>query len=366
MASEKKTPSILIVGAGPTGLTAAVELARRGFAPRIVDRNAGPTPLSKAVGIQAHSLDLLEPSGATERLLAAGLRIAGGTVHYRGGVLGKLEFTALRHRFNFLLALPQSETEEVLAGVLAGLGVTVERNTTLAELSAEGDGVKVALDDPQGRESARFDLVYGADGVHSTVRKALGFDFAGYTHAREWSIADAEIEVWPYTAGRAHLFLGQGGDVGFMIPIGPNRFRAVSNTPDALARVPGDYRVAKLLRSDTFRIPVRQCASYQTERVFLGGDAAHVHSPVGGRGMNLGIEDACAFARRLEADDLADYTAERHPVGQRWIAASEAVLRRVQATNPAVVLLRNTALAVAGRLPPVQRALLSRVAGVAA
>jgi 2-polyprenyl-6-methoxyphenol hydroxylase-like FAD-dependent oxidoreductase len=151
-----------------------------------------------------------------------------------------------------------------------------------------------------------------------------------------------------------------------MIPIGPNRFRAVSNTPDALARVPGDYRVAKLLRSDTFRIPVRQCASYQTERVFLGGDAAHVHSPVGGRGMNLGIEDACAFARRLEADDLADYTAERHPVGQRWIAASEAVLRRVQATNPAVVLLRNTALAVAGRLPPVQRALLSRVAGVAA
>jgi len=202
------------------------------------------------------------------------------------------------------------------------------------------------------------------------VRLAVGFDFAGYTHAREWSIADAEIVSWPYAAGRAHLFLGQGGDVGFMIPIGPNsyelgRFRAVSNTPDALARVPGGYRVVKLLRTDTFRIPVRQCARYQTERVFLGGDAAHVHSPVGGRGMNLGIEDACAFARRLAEGDLAGYTAERHPIGQRWIAASEAVLRRVQATNPAVVLLRNTALAVAGRLPPVQRVLLSRVAGVA-
>lgn len=360
------SPSVLIVGAGPTGLTAAVELARRGFAPRIVDRNAGPTPLSKAVGIQAHSLDLLEPSGVTERLLAAGLRIAGGTVHYRGRVLGGLDFTALRHRFNFLLSLPQSETEEVLAGVLADLGVTVERNTTLAKLSEAGDGVEVALDDPQGRETVRFDLVYGADGVHSTVRKALGFDFAGTTHAREWSIADAEVEAWPYAAGRAHLFLGQGGDAGFMIPIGPNRFRAVSNTPDALARVPGDYRVEKLLRTDTFRIPVRQCATYQTARVFLGGDAAHVHSPVGGRGMNLGIEDACAFARRLAEDQLAGYTAERHPIGQRWIAASEAVLRRVQATNPAAVALRNLALTVVGHLPPVQRVLLSRVAGVAA
>lgn len=359
------TPSVLIVGAGPTGLTAAVELARRGFAPRIVDRNAAPTPLSKAVGIQAHSLDLLEPSGATERLLAAGLRIAGGTVHHRGRVLGRLDFTALRHRFNFLLSLPQSETEEVLAGVLAGLGVTVERNTTLAELSEDGDGVRVALDDPQGRETARFDFVYGADGVHSTVRQALGFDFAGYTHAREWSIADAEIEAWPYEAGRAHLFLGQDGDVGFMIPIGPHRFRAVSNTPDALARVPGDYRVAKLLRSDTFRIPVRQCAAYQTAQVFLGGDAAHVHSPVGGRGMNLGIEDACAFARRLAEDALAGYTAERHPAGQRWIAASEAVLRRVQATNPAAVALRNLALTVVGHLPPLQRRLLARAAGIA-
>jgi 2-polyprenyl-6-methoxyphenol hydroxylase-like FAD-dependent oxidoreductase len=361
-------PRILIVGAGPTGLTAAVELARRGYAPRIVDRNAGPTPLSKAVGIQPHSLDLLEPSGATDRLLAAGLRIAGGTVHYRNRVLGGLNFTNLRHRFNFLLALPQSETEEVLAGVLAGLGVTVERNTTLAELSETEDAVKVALDDPQGRDSGRFDIVYGADGVRSTVRQALGFDFAGYTHAREWSIADAEIESWPYAAGRAHLFLGQGGDVGVMIPIGPNRFRAVSNTSDALARVPGNYRVAKLLRTDTFRIPVRQCATYQTARVFLGGDAAHVHSPVGGRGMNLGIEDACAFARRLSAkdpeDDLAGYTAERHPTGQRWIAASERVLRGVQATNPAAVALRNLALTVVGHLPPVQRRLLARVAGV--
>ena len=285
MASQEKGPSVLVVGAGPTGLTAAVELARRGIRPRVIDRNSGPTPLSKAVGIQAHSLELLEPSGVTERLLSAGLRLPGGTIHFKGRVLGRVHFSALKHRFNFLLALPQSETEEVLTGVLADRGVTVERNTTLAELREEGDGVTALIDDPQGRETARFDLVYGADGVHSTVRQALGFDFAGYTHAREWSIADAEIESWPYEAGRAHLFLRGDGDVGFIIPIGPGRFRAVSNTPDALARVPGGYQVAKLMRTDRFRIPVRQCASYQTARVFLGGDAAHVHSPVGGRGI---------------------------------------------------------------------------------
>ena len=361
------TPSVLIVGAGPTGLTAAVELARRGIPVRIVDRNAGPTPLSKAVGIQAHSLELLEPSGVTERLLAAGLRLPGGTIHFKGRVLGRVHFSALKHRFNFLLALPQSETEEVLTGVLADRGVTVERNTTLAELREEGDGVTAVIDDPQGRETARFDLVYGAPCC------ALGIDFPGYTHARAWSIADAEIAAWPYEEGRAHLFLRDDGDVGFIVPIGTNlngtiRFRAVSNTADALARVPGDLHVARVLRSDTFRIPVRHAPAYQGVRVFLGGDAAHVHSPVGGRGMNLGIEDACSFARRLAAQDggegLSGYTAERHPVARRWIAASERTLRAVQTTGPIDVALRNLVVRVVGNLPALQARLLRPVAGL--
>jgi len=361
-------PNILVVGAGPTGLTAAVELARLGHRPRIVDRNEGPTPLSKAVGISAHSLELLEPSGVTGRLLAEGLRIPRGHVHSGGRELGTIRFSDLPHRFNFLLALPQSDTETILAEVLAGFGVTVERRTTLAGLRQAGGRVEVELEGPGGREEASFDTVYGADGVGSRVRESLGVAFEGYDHARDWGIADAELADWPYETGVAHLFLQQQGDVGFIVPIGPGRFRAISNTPDALARIPGGYRVVRLLRSDRFHIQVRQATTYQSGRVFLGGDAAHVHSPVGGRGMNLGIEDACAFARRFAPDEpggaLEGYTAERHPVGQRWIAASERTLAAVQATNPAAVALRNLAVWTVGHLPPLQRPLLRRAAGL--
>src|SRR3546814_8120791 len=106
----------------------------------------------------------------------------------------------------------------------------------------------VVLEGPGGREEAEYDFVYGADGVHSRVRDGLDIAFEGYVHRREWSIADAELAEWPHEPGVAHLFLRDDGDVGFIIPIGPGRFRAISNTPDALARIPGSYRVARRLR----------------------------------------------------------------------------------------------------------------------
>src|SRR5690606_2084829 len=130
-----------------------------------------------------------------------------------------------------------------------------------------------------------------------------------------------------------------------------------SNTPDALACLPECFHVSQRLREDTFHIPVRQAASYQRGRVFLGGDAAHVHSPVGGRGMNLGIEDAASFARRAAADDLEGYTEERHPVGARWIALSERALAALQTTSPVTATVRNTVLRVVDRTPALQRAL---------
>src|SRR3546814_15149726 len=121
--------------------------------------------------------------------------------------------------------------------------------------------------------------------------------FEGYVHRREWSIADAELAEWPHEPGIAHLFLRDDGDVGFIIPIGPGRFRAISNTPDALARLPGSYRVARRLRSDRFHLPLTQAPTYPAGRPFLGGHAAHVHPPVAGRGMNPGRAAAPALAR---------------------------------------------------------------------
>lgn len=355
---------ILIVGAGPTGLTAAVEFARRGIVPRIVDKDEGPTPLSKAVGISAHSLEILEPSGVTERLLAEGIRIRYGYIHSKRARLGAVDFSVLPHRFNFLLSLPQSDTETIMAAILEGFGGRVDWRTKLVGLKTAGDEVGVELEGPNGREAVRYSHIFGADGVNSGVREALGLAFDGYTHERIWSIADVEIVDWPYEPESIQLFFHDGGDVGLIIPIGKDRFRAVSNTPDAMARIPGSYHVAHLFRDDTFHIPIRQAPTYQHGDVFLGGDAAHVHSPVGARGMNLGIEDAASFACRLADGKLDGYTAERHPVGRRWIAFSERALRFAQATNPVETAVRNLAIRVIGHLPALQRPGLKRITGL--
>jgi len=358
------TPKVLIAGAGPTGLTAAVELARRGVPFRIVDRAEGPTPLSKAVGISPHSLDLLEPSGVTERLLQAGVRIQRVHVHQGDRRLATVRFAGLRHRFNFLLALPQSETEGIMASLLAERGVGVEWRTELTGLAQTPDMVAVTLHGPDGPEQASFEQVLGADGARSRVREAIGVEFAGHRHERVWSIADVEMADWPYEPGSANAFFLAGGDVAFAIPIGPARFRVLSNTADALALVPGAFRVERVLCADTFLIPVRQATSYRVGRVALAGDAGHVHSPVGGRGMNLGIEDAVCYARRLADGSLDGYDGERRPVGHRWIAFSERALAGAQSEGALRIAIRNTVLRLVDRFPGLQRPLLERIAGV--
>lgn len=357
-------PNILIVGAGPTGLTAALELTRKGIMPRIIDSKDGPTPLSKAVGISPHSLDILEPSGTSERLLSEALRIRRFHFHFGGRELGVFDFSSLQHRFDFLLSLPQKDTEAIMADVLWDFGARVEWRTRLVGMSEGAEAIEVRLDTPEGLQKARFDQVFGADGVGSTVREAMGVSFDGYTHKRQWSIADAEIADWPYEPLTAQAFLHENGDVGFIIPIGDNRFRAVSNTTDALARIPGSYRVSQLLRTDAFHIPARQAQRYQSTRAFLGGDAAHAHSPIGARGMNLGIEDAACFVRRLGDGTLADYTAERWPVGRRWITLSERMLRMAQTSSRAAQSLRNFAFCAVGHSQVLQAPLLKRLAGL--
>jgi 2-polyprenyl-6-methoxyphenol hydroxylase-like FAD-dependent oxidoreductase len=362
--NSARAPEVLIVGAGPTGLVAAIELARHGVGVTIVDRDSGPTPFSKAVGIGAHTLELLEDSGVTERLLARGIKIRHAYVWHHGRRIAALDTAALEHRFDFLLSLPQSATETILAETLASLGVDVTWNTALANLLELPDGVTVRLAHDGGEREAEFAYVFGADGAHSATRSSLGIPFEGHTHERTWSIADVELPHWPHEPDAANLFLHDDGDLAFIIPVGESRFRVISNTSDALPRLPSAGRDARTLRTDEFELPVRQAATYQSRRVFLGGDAAHVHSPVGARGMNLGVEDAASFARRLVAHELAGYTAERRPIGSRWIEISERVLAAAQATNPLVRATRDTALRLVGHSRALQRRVLRRVSGL--
>lgn len=356
---------VLVVGAGPTGLTAALELARQGRPVTIIERHAEVTPLAKAVGISSNSLDLLAPSGVADRLLAEGVHLKKVFMSLEGSEIGAIDLSQIPHRYNFLLSLPQSRTEQIMVDRLAELGVTVRRETELVSLSQTDDAVTATLRHAGFENTETCDYVFGADGSRSTTRQALGIGFDGYVHERLWSIADVEIPGWPEPPETAHVFLHPHGDVAFIIPIATGRYRIISNTPDAVRHVPVLSKIAHdVLLADTYHVSVKQAASYRSGRVFLGGDAAHVHSPVGGRGMNLGIEDAMAFVRRLIEGTLDGYGEERHPIGARWIKLSERFLSLAQSDNTLLAPFRSMALRTMASVPALQRIGLSRMAGI--
>ncbi len=354
----KTNSKILIVGAGPTGLTTAIELYRRGYSPRIIDRKAAPSPLSRAVGINARSLDLLEPSGITNDLLAEGYKLKKVKLHNGKKTIGKIRLHKLPHRFNFLLALPQNETEEIMRKKLEELGGTVEYGHALTQLVIKDGKAMAGINEDRAK---KYDLLIGADGAHSMVRQSMNIPFIGYDYPQRWSIADFESRNWP---GDADLFFTHGGHVRFVVRIGENRYRAVADQPDALAGIPLYFNLDKLHRKDDFVISIRQAETYQKPPVYLAGDAAHVHSPAGGRGMNLGIEDGWDLARRIAEDDLEGYTAARHPVGAHWISLSERIVRGATANSFRGRLLRNLMISIVSIFSFLQVPLLKRVAGL--
>ena len=328
--------SILIAGAGPVGLVAAVELKRRGFAPRIIDPDLAVSPQSRALAINPRTLDLLEPSGVTEALLAAGHKISGAIIRYDQTPLFKLNIGLAPHRFNFLLSLPQSETERILAAALRDRGVRVERGVALQSFNATGAKIRLYLDDASEPDT---DILIGADGAHSTVRKGLGLGFPGESQPQVFGLADVELDAWPFPWDMAVATIRQDHVVIFL-PMREGFGRFISTRPGTLQLVPPEARVGKIVWETDFHISYRQVQSYQRAGVFLAGDAAHIHSPVGGRGMNLGIEDACWLAWLIAEGRTAEYTALRHPVGARVLRLTAPPTRLIASNGVVARALR--------------------------
>lgn len=365
MGSGASEPRVLIAGAGPVGLVAAIELARRGAAVRIIDKNAERTGLSKAVGVNARSLEVLEPSGVAPALIDAGLKVRRINLRYDGEALAAVDFSRLDHRYNFILCLPQSETEAVLEAALEARGVAVERETELVGFAQDDAGVDAAIARGGATERQRFDYLVGADGAHSTVRKTLGLGFDGEPYPDEWSLADVRLD-WPFGDEDGDLFMRPDGKVLFVVALGGGRHRAISNDGHALDLLPSGSTVSEILWQTEFRVSLRQVSRYQEGRAFLAGDAAHIHSPAGGRGMNLGIEDAATLAEMIVEGGLADYSAARHRVGVQVVRDSDRMFRMAALHHPVAVAARNVAIRHVLGSELVQSRFRRRMAGLSA
>lgn len=354
------SPSVLVVGAGPVGLAAAIELTRLGAQVRIVDQRDRRTAESRAIAVNPRTLALLEACGATPRLIAAGVRLRGLRVFAHARHVASVDLSRIRHRYPFLLALPQSETERILEERLTELGVTVARGTRLTEL-ALGDRPRAVLDGPAG-ETATADWIVGADGAHSLVRKAIGSGFPGGRYPFRWSLADVTLagDVEP---DRGELHLDPGRPILFRLPLGRGRHRVISNSPDVLDRLPGGWTLGEVIWRSDFSVSHRLADRVAAGRAVVVGDAAHIHSPAGGRGMNLGIEDAATLAPRIMAGDLGDWPERRRARAAQVVRESDRLQSLATASGALPRTLVPLLAAVATRIPRLHDAFVQQIAG---
>jgi len=357
-------PSVLVIGAGPSGLAAALELARLGVPVRILDMAAAATKESRAVAIDPKTLDLLEPAGATERILAAGVKLVGARIVVDGRVRAEFDATRIPHRFNFILGLAQGETERILTECLLARGVAVARGVEVVDVVNSTDSATARARTPKGDAMFSADWIIGADGAHSTLRHRLGLEFPGAPYPYHWSLADVELSG-DAPPDQAELRLTYGGPVLVRAPLGRGHHRLISNAPNVLARVPESWKPGKVHWKSDFTVSHRMVKHRGRGRIRLVGDAAHIHSPAGGWGMNLGIEDAVTLARALaENGSLEDWerTQQRHAA--RTVRASDALQRLATSEGFLGRVLFPTVMGWLSRIPPIHDYLIGRMAGV--
>ncbi|MGC4764972.1 FAD-dependent oxidoreductase [Micromonospora sp. DT46] len=372
---------VLVVGAGPTGLTAALTLARRGVGVTVVDRLDRPARTSRAAVVHAYTLETLDRIGAGAPLVARGLRSPGFTVRDRDRALLTVPFDTLPSRHAYALMVSQSVTEEVLAGQLAALGVPVLRPYEMTGLAPDAAGVVVNF---AGGATVRARYLVGADGMHSTVRERAGIGFAGPAGGEEsFVLADVRLES-ALPRDRVSLFLARSGPLVWApLPDGVVRLvAAVAEAPAAPdqahlqalldergpARRPD--RVTEVLWGSRFRIHHRIADTFRKGPVLLAGDAGHVHSPAGGQGMNLGIVDAVDLGDTLAdvlagAPDglLAAYAARRRPMAGEVVSLA-ARLTRLATLPPAARPARNLLFRLLGAVPPARHRIAMRLSGL--
>jgi 3-(3-hydroxy-phenyl)propionate hydroxylase len=399
---------VLIVGAGPTGLAAAMSLARAHTNVRLIDRAPQPAPYSRAIGIQARTLELFEQHRVIEPFLELGHRLRAANLYSNGHRLARLDFDPLQTRYPYLLCLDQSVTERLLKEHLATLGVHIERGIELVGLKQDASQVEAQLLHADGRqETCRAAYLIGADGAHSTVRHLLDLNFGGKTLKQTFMLGDLQVDS-DLSDDEFHLFASRDG-LAAVIPMGGGRHRLIADNAENVSalsesassipmssmsgpdgpenreqplttedlppsldlyrrvvalRVNHPLMLSGLAWSSYFRLNSRMVEKLRVQRVFLAGDAAHVHSPAGAQGMNTGIQEALnlgwklarTIASRAGEPLLDTYQIERHPIERDVLRQTAFITQLAEAERGPMKLLRERVMPVLAAFGPLRDA----------
>jgi 2-polyprenyl-6-methoxyphenol hydroxylase-like FAD-dependent oxidoreductase len=371
-----REPETLVVGAGPTGLTMAVELARASVPFRIVEKSTEPAQHSQALVIQARTLEQLDRYGLAAQFVDRGRPLHSVAIFDRRRKVASLAFDSIPSRHPYVLLLPQAETERLLIDHLASLGTEIERGTEVTAVRRRDDSVEVELRD-QGGQSERLltRWLIGCDGVHSSVREAMAIPFRGEQVGQLFQLADLELRGKDRPTHELRVYL-QHGELVFIGPLAEDVFRLIAvNYPReeddeertfelddfqaALGRcVSDDLEAASPRWLSRFHVQERTADRYRKGNVFLAGDSCHVHAPVAGQGMNTGMQDAANLGWKLAAvrngapaSLLDSYDAERRAVGEFVVRRTSRALSAALSGNTLLAGARDAMLALISVLP---------------
>ena len=366
---------ILVAGAGPVGLALCAELHRLHAAPLLLDRLAEGANTSRAAVIHARTLEVLEPLGATPELISQGVKVPIFRVRDRDRILLEIDFAELKGStsYPFTIMCPQDRTEAVLLGRLRAFAGDVRRPVEVSAIDVHGQGIDVAVHTGDGTRTIRTAWLVGCDGAHSIVREAVGIAFEGGAYEESFVLADVTMD-WPLSRDEVSLFFSPAG-LAVIAPLPQGHFRIVATVDDAPERPDREFMqhilnsrgpargvgpIRDLVWGSRFHIQHRVVTSPRKERVLLCGDAAHVHSPAGGQGMNTGVQDAMALAAPLLAAvhgkgtaALDDWAARRHEIARKVVGLTDRMTRAATLQTPVARSLRNMVLAIAGHIPGV-------------
>jgi 2-polyprenyl-6-methoxyphenol hydroxylase-like FAD-dependent oxidoreductase len=375
--ADDRIADVLVVGAGPVGLTLAGDLARRGVDVRIIDTLAAPTTESRAIVLHSRTLDHLEAHGVLPQIFERGIVSTAMEFHSGGESIATVSFESIDAVYRHSVSLLQTDTEAVLAARLADLGVAVERSTTFEGYETAADHVACTVAGTDGSSrTIRARYLAGTDGARSTVRHAIGQRLEGDFEGEDFLLADVDGDH-DYERSHFHTFLSPGDTTALIFPLPGDRIRMMAQLPPGTdperavtvewaQQALDDRGVALRIRAAhwlaRFQLKHGQVPKYRSGRVFLAGDAAHIHSPAGGLGMNTGIQDAMNLGWKLatalagSGDEalLDSYQAERHPVAAEVIAFSTRISTLGTIKNPVAQRIRNSAVHLGFGLSVVQ------------